>query len=120
TAALAYPVVALWTRLKISESIVLSWMPGLLAGIVVAGVGVIVLALELTRKPSRSNATGAPARDAERKPQAPVALIKPGDHVKTGEPGTPGEPLRPLEPVKPLEAATPVEAARPVESVKSV
>jgi hypothetical protein len=117
TAALAYPVVALWTRLKISES-GLSWMPGLLAGIVIAGVGVIVMALEFTRKPSRSTAAGASARDAERKPQAPVELIKPGEYVKTGEPSKPAEPVTPLQPVRPLEPVASLEAPRPVEIPK--
>ncbi len=111
TAALAYPVVELWTRLKISESIVLSWMPGVLAGVVIAGVGVIVLALELTRKPSRSKATGA-----ERKTQAPVELIKPGEYVKTGEPGKPVEPVRPLQPIRPLEPVNAVEPVKPPDA----
>ena len=119
TAALAYPIVELWTRLRISEAIVLSWMPGLLAGIMIAGVGVIVLALELTRKPARATATGAPAGAAKRKPQAPVALIKPGEYIKTGEPGKPVEPLRPLQPVPPLESARPLEPVKPAEASKA-
>src|SRR4029453_4154701 len=87
TVALAYPVGELWARLKIAESMVLSWLPGLLAGLFVAGVGVIVLALELTRKPTRPvghGGGGAPGRDAA--PAKPIELIKPGEHVKTGEP----------------------------------
>jgi hypothetical protein len=116
TAALAYPAVELWTRLKISESIVLSWMPGLLAGVVIAGVGVIVLALELTRKPARSRATGAPARDAGRKTQAPVELIKPGEYVKTGAPGKPVEPVRPLQPIRPLEPVSAIEPVKPPDA----
>ena len=43
---------------------------GAVAGIVVAGIGVIVLALDLTRKSTRPKA--APA-----KPAAPVELINP-------------------------------------------
>jgi len=126
TAALAYPVVEMWTRLRTSESIVISWIPGLLAGIVIAGVGVIVLALNLTRKPARL-----------RKPQAPVELIKPGEYIKTGEPSKPVEPVKPLQPMRPLEpiapleapmppdkpkwvAARPVEAAKPLEPAKPV
>ena len=105
---LAYPVAELWTRLRISESIVLSFMPGVLAGIVIAGVGVIVLALDLTRNPSRSKAPAGP-RDAERKPQAPVELIKPGEYIKAGEPSKPGEPVRPVEPA---------EAARPAQPIR--
>ena len=108
TSALAYPVVELWNRLKISNLVLSSWLPGLFAGIVLAGVGVIVLALELTRKSTRPKA--APARDA--KPSAPVELIKPGDHVKTGEPGKPGEPVRPLTPVRPLEPVRPLDGGR--------
>ncbi|MGH7306716.1 MAG: hypothetical protein ACRELZ_25845, partial [Candidatus Rokuibacteriota bacterium] len=117
TAALAYPVVELWARLRISETIVLSWFPGLLAGLVVAGVGVVVLALELTRKPARraghAGAGAAPVAAAK-----PVELIKPGEHVKTGEPGKPVEPVRPLTPVRPLEQVRPLDAATPVEPAK--
>lgn len=112
TSALAYPAVELWNRLKISNLVLSSWLPGLFAGIVVAGVGVIVLALDLTRKSTRPKA--APARDA--KPSAPVELIKPGEHVKTGEPGKSGEPVRPLTPVRPLDGpapTAPVEPAKP-------
>jgi hypothetical protein len=116
TSALAYPVVELWNRLKISSLVLSSWLPGLFAGIVIAGVGAIVLALELTRKPSRPKAV--PAGDAERKPHAPVELIKPGEHVKTGEPGKPVEPVRPLTPVRPLEPVRPLDAAAPVEPAK--
>jgi hypothetical protein len=119
TSALAYPIVELWNRLKISSFVVSSWLPGLFAGVVVAGVGVIVLALELTRKPARAKAAGSPTRDAERKPQAPVELIKPGEHVKTGEPGKPVEPVRPLQPIRPLEPVRPLDAPAPVEPVKS-
>jgi hypothetical protein len=108
TAALAYPVVELWARLKVSEAIVLSWLPGVLGGVVVAGVGVIVLALELTRKPARSNKAGGPARDAS--PPAPAELIKPGDYIKPGEPGKPAEPVKPAEPAAP-------QPVRPLEPV---
>ena len=94
-----------------------SWLPGLFAGIVIAGVGLVVLTLELTRKSTRPKA-GAPARDAERKPQAPVELIKPGEHVKTGDPSKPVEPVRPLTPVRPLEPVRPLDAAAPVEPAK--
>src|SRR5438309_3796153 len=105
TAALAYPVVEMWTTLKLSTSIVLSTMPGVLAGLVIAGVGVIVLALELTRKPARPSTANiaVPPRDAstpERKPQPPV------------------EPVRPLQPIRPLEAVHPFEAPKPAEPVK--
>ena len=79
------------------------------AGIVVAGIGVIVLALDLTRKSTRPKA--AAARDA--KPSAPVELIKPGDYVRTGEPGKPSEPVRPLTPVRPLDGPPPVAPAAP-------
>ena len=147
-AAFAYPVVELWTRLKVADSVVLSWIPGLIAGIVVAGVGVIVLALELTRRPAHAGSinlgTGAPAAPT---PPAPVELIKPGETVKTAEPVKPAEPVRLLQPVnflepvappeaprpefpkwakppaeapKPVEAAKPVEPVKPVESVKPV
>jgi hypothetical protein len=119
TSALAYPVVELWNRLKISIFVVSSWLPGLFMGIVVAAFGVVVLALELTRKPARAKAAGSPTRDAERKPQAPVELIKPGEHVKTGEPGKPVEPVRPLQPIRPLEPIRPLDAPAPVDSVKS-
>ena len=105
TAALAYPVVEMWTTLKLSTSIVLSTMPGVLAGLVIAGVGVIVLALELTRKPARPSTANiaVPPRDAstpERKPQPPV------------------EPVRPLQPIRPHEAVHPFEAPKPAEPVK--
>jgi hypothetical protein len=115
TSALAYPAVGLWSRLKISNLVFSSWLPGVFAGIVVAGIGVIVLALDLTRKSTRPKA--APARDA--KPSAPVELIKPGEHVKTGEPGKPGEPVRPLTPVRPLDGpapTAPVEPAKPAST----
>jgi hypothetical protein len=113
TSALAYPAVELWNRLKISNLVLSSWLPGLFAGIVVAGIGVIVLALDLTRKSTRPKA--APA-----KPSAPVELIKPGDHVRTGEPGQPREPVRPLTPVRPLDGPPPVAPApvAPVEPAK--
>jgi len=101
----------LWNRLKISNLVLSSWLPGLFAGIVVAGIGVIVLALDLTRKSTRPKA--APARDA--KPSAPVELIKPGDHVKTGEPGKPGEPVRPLTPIRPLDGPAPVAPVEPAK-----
>jgi len=147
-AAFAYPVAELWTRLNVADSIVLSWIPGVIAGIVVAGVGVIVLALELTRKPAHPGSinlgTSAPAAA---KPPAPVELIKPGETVKATEPVKPAEPVRSLQPVnflepvappeaprsefpkwakppaeapKPVEAAKPVEPVKPVESVKPV
>jgi len=105
TSALAYPAVELWNRLKISSLVLSSWLPGLLAGIVVAGIGAIVMALDLTRKSTRPKA--AP------KPSAPVELIKPGDHVRTGEPGQPREPVRPLTPVRPLDGPPPVAPAAP-------
>jgi hypothetical protein len=120
TAALAYPFAELWARLKVSESIVLSWLPGVLAGVVVAGVGVIVLALERARKPARLTKTSGLAS-----PQAPAELIKPGQYIKPGEPGKPAEtaksaepvapqPVRTLEPVGFLEPATAhTEASRP-------
>ena len=108
TSALAYPAVELWNRLKISNLVLSSWLPGLFAGIVVAGIGVIVLALDLTRKSTRPKA--APA-----KPAAPVELIKPGDHVKTGEPGKPGEPVRPLTPIRPLDGPAPVAPVEPAK-----
>src|SRR5262245_53480626 len=113
TVVLAYPAAEMWARLKISESIVLSVMPGLLAGIVIVGVGVIVLALDLTQNPSRSKAPAAP-RDAERKPQAPVELIKPGEYIKAGEPSKPGELVRPVEPVEPAKPAQPMRSFEPV------
>ena len=119
TAALAYPAVELWARLKISESIVLSWFPGLLAGLVVAGAGAIVLAVQLTRKPARK-AGHAGAGAASTASTKPIELIKPGEHVKTGEPGKepvkPLTPVRPLEPVRPLDAAPPVEPAKPADT----
>jgi hypothetical protein len=108
TSAIAYPAVELWNRLKISNLVLSSWLPGLFAGIVVAGIGVIVLALDLTRKSTRPKA--APA-----KPAAPVELIKPGDHVKTGEPGKPGEPVRPLTPIRPLDGPAPVAPVEPAK-----
>jgi hypothetical protein len=112
TSALAYPAVELWNRLKISNLVLSSWLPGLFAGIVVAGIGVVVLALDLTRKSTRPKA--AP------KPSAPVELIKPGEHVKTGEPGKPGEPVRPLTPVRPLDGPAPVAPIAPIEPAKPV
>jgi hypothetical protein len=118
TSALAYPAVELWNRLKISNLVLSSWLPGLFAGIVLAGIGAIVLAVDLMRKSTRPKA--APARDA--KPSAPVELIKPGDHVKTGKSGEPVRPLtpvRPLEPVRPLDEpapAAPVEPAKPASA----
>jgi len=111
TSALAYPAVELWNRLKISNLILSSSLPGLFAGIVVAGIGVIVLALDLMRKSTRPKA--APA-----KPSAPVELIKPGDHVKTGENGQPREPVRPLTPVRPLDGPPPVAPAAPAAPVE--
>jgi hypothetical protein len=107
TSALAYPAVELWNRLKISNLVVPSWLPGLFAGTVVAGIGVVVLALDLTRKSTRPKA--AP------KPSAPVELIKPGEHVKTGEPGKSGEPVRPLTPVRPLDGPAPVASVEPAK-----
>jgi len=113
-AGLAYPAVQLWSRLKISSLVVSSWLPGLYAGIAIAGVGVIVLALDIARKPARPKAAPA-ARDAERKP---AELIKPGEYVKTGEAGKTGEPVRPLTPVRPLEAVRPLDAPAPSASDK--
>jgi hypothetical protein len=113
-AGLAYPAVQLWNRLQISRWGVSSWLPGLYAGGVIAGVGVIVLALELARKPARPKAAAA-ARDAERKP---AELIKPGEYVKTGEAGKTGEPVRPLTPVRPLEPVRPLDAPAPSASDK--
>jgi hypothetical protein len=117
TAALAYPVVEMWTKLKLSSSIVRSTMPGVLTGLVIAGVGVIVLALELTRKPARRSTANVavPPRDAsapERKPQPPVEPLRPVEPVK------PVEPVRPLQPIRPLEAVHPLAAAKPAEPVK--
>ena len=114
TAAFAYPVVELWTRLKVSDSIVLSWIPGVIVGIVVAGVGVIVLVLELARKPARAGSInlGAGAASAS-KPQAPVELIKPGETVKTAEPSKPVEPVRPAEPIRSLQPVGYLESGTP-------
>src|SRR5262245_14408981 len=122
-AAFAYPVAELWMRLKNADSVVLSWIPGVIGGIVVAGVGVIVLALDLTRKPAHTGsinlAAGASAPAAP-KPSAPVELIKPGETVKHAQPSHPVEPVRPAEPARPLQPvgfleseAPPVEAPRP-------
>jgi len=123
TAALAYPVVETWTKLKLSTSIVLSTMPGVLAGLVIAGVGVIVLALELTRKPARPSTANVavPPRDAstpERKPQPPVEPLKPVEPQKPVEQAKPVEPVRPLQPIRPLEAVHPFEAPKPAEPAK--
>jgi hypothetical protein len=114
TVALAYPFVELWGRLKVFESITLSWLPGVLAGVVVAGVGGIVFAVERTRKPTRASKSGGPTS-----PQAPVELIKPGDYVKPGgevakpaEPAAP-QPARPLEPVGFLDPAASSDGPRP-------
>jgi hypothetical protein len=109
---LAYPAVPLWNRLRISSSVGSSWLPGLYAGIAIAGVGVIVLALDLARKPARPKAAAA-ARDADRKP---AELIKPGEYVKTGEAGKTGEPVRPLTPIRPLEPVRPLDAPAPSAS----
>lgn len=111
-AALAYPAVQLWNRLQIPSWIVLSWLPGVYAGGVIAGVGVIVLALDLARRPARPKAAAA-ARDADRKP---AELIKPGEYVKTGEAGKTGEPVRPLTPVRPLEPVRPLDVPAPSAS----
>ena len=123
TAALAYPVVEMWTKLKLSTSIVLSTMPGVLAGLVIAGVGVIVLALELTRKPARPSTANVavPPRDAstpEGKPQLPVEPLKPVEPQKPVEQAKPVEPVRPLQPIRPLEAVHPFEAPKPAEPAK--
>jgi len=123
TAALAYPVVETWTKLKLSTSIVLSTMPGVLAGLVIAGVGVIVLALELTRKPARPSTANVavPPRDAstpERKPQPPVEPLKPVEPQKPVEQAKPVEPVRPLQPIRPLEPVHPFEAPKPAEPAK--
>jgi hypothetical protein len=122
TAALAYPVVEMWTKLKLSSSIVLSTMPGVLTGLVIAGVGVIVLALELTRKPARRSTANVavPSRDAsapERKPQPPVEPVKPVEQMKPVEPAKPIVPAKPVEPVKPLEPVRPLQPIRPLEAV---
>jgi len=122
TAALAYPVVEMWTKLKLSSSIVLSTMPGVLTGLVIAGVGVIVLALELTRKPARRSTANVavPPRDAsapERKPQPPVEPVKPVEQMKPVEPAKPIVPAKPVEPVKPLEPVRPLQPIRPLEAV---
>ena len=123
TAALAYPVVEMMTKLKLSTSIVLSTMPGVLAGLVIAGVGVIVLALELTRKPARPSTgnVAVPPRDAstpEHKPQPPVEPLKPVEPQKPVEQAKPVEPVRPLQPIRPLEAVHPFEAPKPAEPAK--
>lgn len=112
-AGLAYPAVQLWNRLQLSSLVIASWVPGLYAGLVIAGVGMIVLALDLMRKPARPK-TAAVARDVERKP---VELIKPGEHVKAGEAGK-TEPVRPLTPVRPLEPVRPLDAPAPSASEK--
>ena len=116
TAALAYPVVAMWTKLTLPSAIVLSPMPGVLAGLVIGAVGVVALAVELTRKPTRPKpaAVPVPARDAaasERKPQAPVEPVKPA------EPVGPLQPIRPLDAVHTFDAPEP-EPPRLVESAK--
>ena len=123
TAALAYPIVEMWTKLKLSTSIVLSTMPGVLAGLVIAGVGVIVLALELTRKPARPSTANVavPPRDAstpEGTPQPPVEPLKPVEPQKPVEQAKPVEPVRPLQPIRPLEAVHPFEAPKPAEPAK--
>ena len=119
TAALAFPVAEVWTRanagewhrqeleiakLKMAEerrvpiALVVSPLPGLFAGLGIAAVGVIVLALELTRRPARSSGAG------ERKVQPPVESIKPV------VPSRPVEPIRPVALLKPLETPAPVPA----------
>jgi len=114
TSALAYPAVELWNRLKVSGLMLSTWFPGLLAGMVVAGAGVIALALDMMRRSARPKATAA-APSAERRP---VELIKPGEHVKVGDSGKSGEPVRPLTPIRPLEPVRPLDAAAPVEPSK--
>ena len=136
TAALAYPVVEMWTKLKLSTAFALSTLPGVIAGLVVGGVGVIVLALDLTRKPSRPKNAVVPlplpgaVPIPERKPQPPVEPLrpveqtqpveplKPVEQAKATEPVKPAEPVRPLQPIRPLEAVHPLGAAKPVEPVK--
>ena len=121
TAALAYPVAEMWARFKMSDSIVLSPLPGLFAGLVVAGSGVTVLALELTRKPARTgtiNLGTLTAGVAERKPQAPVEPLRPVEQARAVEPVKPVEPVRPLQPIRPLEPVKPIEPPKPVEAVK--
>jgi len=125
TAALAFPVAEVWTRANAGEwhrqeleiakldrnrleallkmaqerrvpiALVVSPLPGLFAGLGIAAVGVIVLALELTRRPARSSGVG------ERKVQPPVESIKPVRPV---------EPIRPVAPLKPPETPAPVLA----------
>jgi len=92
TAALAYPVVEMWTKLKLTTSIVPSTMPGVLGGLVVGGVGLIAFVVERVRKPSAK----------------PVVVPAPGTMV----------PVKPVEPVKPVDQAKPIEPAKPAEPVR--
>jgi hypothetical protein len=122
----------MWTKLKLSTAFALSTLPGVIAGLVVGGVGVIVLALDLTRKPSRPKNAVVPlplpgaVPIPERKPQPPVEplrpveqTLKPVEQAKPTEPVKPAEPVRPLQPIRPLEAVHPLGAAKPVEPGKS-
>ena len=117
TAALAYPVVEMWTKLKLTSSIVPSTMPGVFAGLFVGGVGVVAFVVERVRKPSAKPVVVVPAPGTT-EPVKPVEPLKPVDQAKPVEPAKPAEPVRPpirLEPTSFLEAP---RAEAPAEAPK--
>ena len=98
TAALAYPVVEMWAKLRLTGSVVPSMMPGVLAGLVLGGVGAVAFVVERTRKPNA-------------KPVAvPTPLVMPQASV---EPVKPAEPVRPAQPIRSLEQSNFFEAPKP-------
>jgi hypothetical protein len=110
TAALAYPVVEMWTKLKLTSSIVPSTMPGVLGGLLVGGVGLIAFVVERVRKPSAKPVV-LPA-PGTMEPAKPVEPVKPVDQAKPIEPAKPAEPVRPPQPIR-LEPTSFLEAPRP-------
>jgi hypothetical protein len=116
--ALAYPVVEMWTKLKLTGSVVPSMMPGVLAGLVLGGVGAVAFVVERTRKPS-AKPVFVPAPGST--PQQPAAEpVKQVDQAKPIEPAKPTEPVRPQQPIR-LEPTSFLEAPRaetPAEAPK--
>lgn len=119
TAALAYPVVEMWTKLKLTSSVVPSTMPGVLAGLFVGGVGAVAFVVERVRKPSAKPVVVVPA-PGTMEPVKPVEPLKPVEQAKPIEPAKPAEPVRPPQPIR-LEPTSFLEAPRaeaPAEAPK--
>jgi hypothetical protein len=104
-AALAYPVVEMWTKLKLTGSVAPSMMPGVLAGLILGGAGAVAFVVERTRKPSTKPVV------VPLEPVKPVEPLKPVDQAKPIEPAKPAEPAR--QPIRSLEPANFFEAPKP-------